>query len=48
MIRLRIDGVECDLPAQESLPRFGKMYAGRPLGGAYGACDELPPALVAV
>ena len=26
MIRLRIDGVECDLPAQESLPRFGKMY----------------------
>ena len=26
MIRLRIDGVECDLPAQESLPHFGKMY----------------------
>ena len=26
MMRLRIDGVECDLPAQESLPHFGKMY----------------------
>ena len=26
MIRLRIDGVECDLPAQESLPHFDKMY----------------------
>ena len=44
MMRLRIDGVECDLPAQES--RSGG--AGRPFGGAYGACDELPPALVAV
>ena len=26
MMRLRIDSVECDLPSQESLPAFGRMY----------------------
>ena len=42
MIRLRIDGVECDLPAQESLPHFGKMYDLAALADPCGRTNPVP------